>query len=515
MIFWHQINYRNKILSFIFVINFKITNMKKLLLFAFFIVGFLKTYAQSDCANAIAITTNGTISAPAVDGVFSNNCYNHTLDSNGGTIFAIWYSFTPTSNGEVTITSNLANNVAPFSVDTKVSIFTGTCASLICYDANDDSSSTKFLSTITFPVQSGVTYYIAWDNYWDANGFDFDFNFTPSSCVKLYYFNAISDLTTTSATLNWTASVSSPPQYQVEYGLYGFTQGSGTTVLTPTNSVTLSGLNANANYQYYIRGYCDATNQSSWSAVKTLALVKACPFACTFDDGNQVAGWTTSGNGAYGIGATAANAQGGVGQYWIMNNSTTIATNNWLFTPPVTLAANESVTVSFWTRCGTARSFRLTAGIAATPAAQTTQIWSNTTLLNTTYSQTTAPEFVAPVAGIYYFAFNDISPIYTTGSAQNLRLDTINFSSVLGTNGFTSSNFFVYPNPTNGIINISNDVNTTVSAIEILDLNGRIVKSQSNQINENQISISELSAGVYMLKLSTSQGVISKKIVKN
>ncbi len=489
--------------------------MKKLLLFTFFVMGAFQVSAQSDCANAIAITTNGTVSAPAVDGVFANNCYNHTLDSNGGAIYAIWYSFTPTASGEVTMTSNLGTNVAPFSVDTKVSIFTGTCDALVCYDANDDTSSTQYLSTITFPVQSGVTYYIAWDNYWDANGFDFDFNFTSSTCVKPYYFNATTDLTTTSATLNWVASVSSPSQYQVEYGLYGFTQGTGTTVLTPTNSITLSGLTPFANYQYYIRGYCDAANQSPWTAVRTVALVKACPYACTFDDANQVAGWTTSGNGAYGLGATAANAQGGVGQYWILNNSITAATNNWLFTPPMTLAANESVTISFWTRCGTARSLRLTAGNAATPAAQTTQIWANPALLNTSYAQTTAPAFVAPTAGIYYFAFNDISALNTGTAAATLRLDTINVSSVLGTNEFASSNFSVYPNPSNGIINIANDINATVSAIEILDLNGRVVKSQALLTNGNQISINELSAGVYMLKLATSQGVVSKKIVKN
>jgi hypothetical protein len=490
--------------------------MKKLLLFTFIIVGFLKIYAQSDCANAIVITTNGIISAPAINGFFSNNCYNHTLDSNGGTIHSIWYSFTPTSNGEVTITSNLPTNVAPFNVDTKVSIFTGSCASLICYDANDDTSPTKFLSTLTFPVQIGITYYIAWDNYWDANGFDFDFNFISSTCVKPFYFNTISNLTTTSATLNWVTSVSNPGQYQVEYGLYGFLQGSGTMVLTPTNSISLTGLTPYANYQYYVRSYCDAVNQSTWTAVRTVALVKACPYACTFDDGNQVAGWTTNGNGAYGIGTTAANAQGGSGHYWIMNNSTTAASNNWLLTPPMALSANESVTISFWTRCATPRSLRLTVGNAATSVAQTTQIWANPTLLNSTYSQVTAPAFVASTAGIYYFAFNDVSSIFTGGTTDtNLRLDTINFTSVLGTNEFASSNFSVYPNPSNGIINIANDVNATVSAIAILDLNGRVVKSQTLNTNENQITINELSAGVYMLKLATSQGVVSKKIVKN
>lgn len=485
--------------------------MKKILL-SLILLGSLNSFAQGTCAAAINITANGTITAPAVTGTFSNSCYTQATTDGGGTIYGIWYKYTPATNGEVTITSDLPVNVAPNSVDTKLSVFTGDCTTLTCYDVNDDTSGTNYLSTITFPVVGGTTYYIQWDNYWDANGFDFTFNFAANTCVKPYYINAVTNLTATSATLNWDASISAPANYEVEYGLTGFVQGggSGTVVSTNTNSITLSGLNASVVYDYYIRSVCSVSSQSAWTAVNDLVLAKVCPYASGFDTTAQLQGWTTSGNGSYGLGTTATNAQSPT-QYWIMNTNATTASNNWFFSPPFNLQAGEQVTVSFWTRCGTTRSLRLTVGNSNTPVAQTTQIWANAALLATTYAQQTAPAWTAPTAGIYYFAFNDIS---AASAVATLRIDTTNFTSVLGTNDFLSSKFSIFPNPTNNVINFSNDQNAVVSSVELADLNGRVIKSEKVNATEGQISVSDLATGMYMMKITTDQGIAVKKIVK-
>ncbi|QBZ98610.1 T9SS type A sorting domain-containing protein [Flavobacterium sangjuense] len=483
--------------------------MKKLLL-SLILLGSLNSFAQGSCAAAINITTNGTIVAPAVTGTFSNSCYTHTTTDGGGAINGIWYKYTPAANGEITIDANLPVNIAPNSVDTKVSIFTGDCFALTCYDVNDDNA-TNFLSTITFPVVGGTTYYIQWDNFWDGNGFEFTFNYTANTCIKPYYINAVTNLTTTSATLNWDASVSAPSGYEVEYGLTGFTQGTGTVATTSTNSIALSGLNASVIYDYYIRSVCSVSSQSAWSAVNNLVLAKVCPYASGFDTTAQLQGWTTAGNGAYGLGTTAANAQSPT-QYWIMNTNTATTSNNWLFSPPFNLQAGEQVTVSFWVRCASARSLRLTVGNLNSTAAQTTQIWANTALLATTYAQQTAPAWTAPTAGIYYFAFNDISA--ATAAAATLRIDTTNFTSVLGTNDFLSSKFSVFPNPVNNVINFSNDQNAIVSTVELADLNGRVIKTEKVNATEGQVSVSDLATGMYMMKITTDQGVAVKKIVK-
>ena len=181
-------------------------------------------------------------------------------------------------------------------------------------------------------MAAGVTYYIEWSNYWDGAGFDFNLTFTAISCLKTYTINLPTNTATTSITLNWDASLSNPANYNVEYGAVGFVQGSGTTVSPATNSANLTGLAADTVYDFYVRSNCGAT-QSVWSTVSKFTTAKLCPELAGFDNNTQLAGWTTSGNGAYGLGTTAANAQGGVGQYWIFNNSITAATDNWIFSP--------------------------------------------------------------------------------------------------------------------------------------------------------------------------------------
>jgi hypothetical protein len=199
-----------------------------------------------------------------------------------------------------------------------------------------------------------------------------------------------------------------------------------------------------------------------------------------------------------------------------MNNTVGAVSNNWLFTPAISLQAGEQVTVSFWERNATTagnRSLRLTVGTAATSLAQTTQIYANAALLNNVYTQITAPVWTAPSAGVYYFAFNDISVAAAT-TAATMRIDTVNFATNLSTSDFLSSKFAVYPNPVNDIINFSNEDSAIVSTVEMTDLNGRVVKSVKVNAAEGQISVSDLATGMYMMKITTDQGVAVKKIMK-
>ncbi|WP_162127755.1 T9SS-dependent choice-of-anchor J family protein [Flavobacterium phycosphaerae] len=490
--------------------------MKKTLLFLFLFLGYFTAEAQFDCAtDAVEIMDNGIISTPnTIDGNYAIGCFNDTVDSNGDPIYGIWYTFTPDTNGEVKINSNLPQNVT-LNIDSRLSVFTGDCSNLVCYKSNDDTSTSVYLSTLTFPVLAGVTYYIQWDSYWDNSGPDFDFTFTPISCLKIYTINQPSNLTDTSATLNWDASLSNPASYQVEYGVTGFTQGTGTIVTSDTNSIVISGLVTGTIYDYYIRTACDASTFSDWSAVNTLTMAKSCPYYSGFDSDAEFAGWTTSGNGngAYGQGTISSQAQS-PSKFWIFNTGTTGDADNWLYSPPLVLQAGEAVTVSFWTRCLTTRNLRLTVGTDNTAVAQTSTIWSNTSLLNTTYTQTSAPVWTAPQAGVYYFAFNDKSAAAATAT---LRLDTVTFSStILDVKNNSSVKLLVYPNPVEAILNISGDTANEINSIEIIDINGRFIKQiKTEGTAQESVSVADLANGIYFLRISTNQGTVVKKISKD
>jgi len=86
----------------------------------------------------------------------------------------------------------------------------------------------------------------------------------------------------------------------------------------------------------------------------------------------------------------------------------------------------------------------------------------------------------------------------------------------LGTESFIASQFTVSPNPATDVINVSGKNNSTISAVSLTDINGRVVKQTSfNNIAKIEMNISDLSAGVYMMNIKSSEGEATKKIIKN
>lgn len=86
---------------------------------------------------------------------------------------------------------------------------------------------------------------------------------------------------------------------------------------------------------------------------------------------------------------------------------------------------------------------------------------------------------------------------------------------LLGVETITRANAFsVYPNPVKNFVNVSSE-DYTVNSVQIADMNGRIVKTVSNNSNQAQVDLSELSQGIYMMTITSSEGISStKKIVK-
>ncbi|HIP36834.1 MAG TPA: hypothetical protein EYG85_08270, partial [Crocinitomix sp.] len=198
-------------------------------------------YAQGDdCATAIPVTPGTyTANGPNAGGGATNICFG-----SGGTN-ADWYSFTPTCDATITVTSTNDPNLT----DTRLSIYTGTCGALTCV-ANDDDGGTGFTSTVSnLSVTAGVTYYIEWDDRWSGNGFLWELISTAPTVGAL----AASNITNVGADLTWTPSPNGETSWTVEYGIAGFAQGSGTTVsVSTTPATTLTGLQPETTYDVYV-----------------------------------------------------------------------------------------------------------------------------------------------------------------------------------------------------------------------------------------------------------------------
>jgi len=81
-------------------------------------------------------------------------------------------------------------------------------------------------------------------------------------------------------------------------------------------------------------------------------------------------------------------------------------------------------------------------------------------------------------------------------------------------NVFAETNFSIYPNPAQDVVNI-NAGNLSIKAIQIADMNGRIVKNINlDSISTYQINVQDLNSGMYLMSVFTNEGVGTSKIVK-
>jgi hypothetical protein len=72
------------------------------------------------------------------------------------------------------------------------------------------------------------------------------------------------------------------------------------------------------------------------------------------------------------------------------------------------------------------------------------------------------------------------------------------------------SQIVVYPNPTAAKVTVSTHL--TITTLTLYDINGKALFSLSNK---NQMDLSALSNGAYLLRIISDKGVITKKIIVN
>ena len=136
--------------------------MKSIISSLLFLGIFAGAFAQGSCDEALSIDL-GTFNVEQVNGEFQGIACNGINLANG----AVWYTFTPTMDMGVTISSNIEP-----TQDTRLFVFSGDCNNLDCEEYDDDSGS-GYSSIITMAVEANVTYYIVWDAFWNPGPFSF------------------------------------------------------------------------------------------------------------------------------------------------------------------------------------------------------------------------------------------------------------------------------------------------------------------------------------------------------
>ena len=116
----------------------------------------------------------------------------------------------------------------------------------------------------------------------------------------------------------------------------------------------------------------------------------------------------------------------------------------------------------------------------------------------------------------FFFDYFDNTWYYQTGTPW-VRM---NFDPTIGINEESASiATLVYPNPANEVLNVKMEINNaTAGVIAIYNAAGSKVKETSfnaaNGVSVEQVSINDLSAGLYTVKITTNDGFATRKFTK-
>lgn len=266
------------------------------------------------------------------------------------------------------------------------------------------------------------------------------FRFTPVTCAAPTALNVTAgSITSSTATLNWTASASLPANgYDYYFTTSATPPNAGT---TPSGSVgagvvtaNLTGLTPGALHYVYVRSKCSVSINSGWSTVltfTTLCNAVNVPYYQPFDTGVGVNGvapyhtnlptcttqqnaglgnpWVTSNQDLY---YTNASMDGNILMYNGQNPGNANPANVWFYTEGINLVAGTTYAINYLYG-GTAipstvqNKMRVAYGTYPNSANMTTILDDHPDIKSSSFSNIV--NFTAPSTGIFYFGFQAYS----------------------------------------------------------------------------------------------------------
>jgi hypothetical protein len=262
-----------------------------------------------------------------------------------------------------------------------------------------------------------------------------------------------SNLTTSTANLTWSPA-NTATGYNVRYRTAG--SGNWTTASVTTNAMNLSGLTDCSTYEYAIESDCNTSGTSGFSATQTFTTVCLCNDITDLD--------------------TAVINSNDVTLDWTASNN------------------NQSYQVGYKLNAATS--------------------WNVLSTANTSYQLTNL------TPGELYDARVQIVCVDGTQSGFS-NIKTFRTDWVISTNQLPNDveHLAIYPNPFTENVNVQIHLASNQAIkVEIHDITGKILESQIANLNagENTIhlTMSNLVAGVYIVRLRTENGVATRRVVK-
>ena len=105
--------------------------------------------------------------------------------------------------------------------------------------------------------------------------------------------------------------------------------------------------------------------------------------------------------------------------------------------------------------------------------------------------------------------FKDV--LYAGEVAPYVPILRLYLNETLGVDDYSKESFIVAPNPVKDVLNLKVPQSVQIGILQIIDITGKILLEKETV---NTINLSELSQGIYFVKVATNKGTQTKRIVK-
>jgi len=309
-------------------------------------------------------------------------------------------------------------------------------------------------------------------------------------------------ITQTAATLGWTPN-GSETLWNIEWGAGSFALGSGTAVAGLTSpTYPLSGLTLATAYSFYVQADCGGGDQSSWSGPYTFYtqcdVISTFPWFDDFEAGiscYNISGINTAETWYYD--AAAGDPYSGVANVTIEYDPALNPADEWIKSPIFDISSLTDPQITFfWNMSyywGVDPNDNYDVFLKGTTNGTTwTDIWTEptNTFTNWTWYDTTMSLAAFSGANTFQFAFN-----YVGSDGAAFYLDDVTIDNITSNSPVVYKPFIVYPNPTTGMLYISE----TVSKVEVTNMLGQVIDIKSNV---QKVDLGRYNQGVYFVKVT-------------
>jgi len=344
-----------------------------------------------------------------------------------------------------------------------------------------------------------------------------DFEVITGGCLTEVSNVKVTKTTTTSADIEWDGL---PNDYLVEYGESGFTLGEGTQETLTSMEYTISDLEPQTEYEFYLRGKCSEGSLVMWTGpYKFMTDYPAVDldYSYGFETENLVLdGWrvySPEGRAKWTVRNIAHLAHEGERSIYYMNDYQ--EADAWLFSRGINIEENQKINISFWYFSSQYfnEKMEVTIGNSAWPNSQETVLWNNESIMITEYEEGTA-EFTAPETGVYYIAFHCYSGNNTLSLyLDDIKIESAGFSGINKDNTVSGSSVKLYPNPSTDYLSVTLPENYNLNNAQyiISDVTGRVITKAPYV---STINVMNLEKGIYYLTITDNIRKESKSFIK-